>query len=130
STGGCSMKGHRLQFAALLVAVASLLAYNAVPAFAVVPDPPTNVIAQGQNTTATVGWTPGAPNGTVSGYTVTPTPACGGCTGLTVSGASKTSTSVGGLTNGTAYTFTVHATNGDGNSSESAASNSVTPKVP
>src|SRR5438128_12460415 len=64
STGGCSMKGHRLQFAALLVAVASLLAYNAVPAFAVVPDPPTNVIAQGQNTTATVAWTPGAANGT------------------------------------------------------------------
>jgi len=34
---------------------------------------------------------------------------------------------VSGLTNGTAYTFTVIATNANGNSLESSASNSVTP---
>ena len=34
---------------------------------------------------------------------------------------------VTGLTNGTPYTFTVHARNGAGNSLESTASNQVTP---
>ena len=59
----------------------------------------------------------------ITGYTATSTP--GSITGS----CSKTGTSitVSGLTNGTAYTFTVHATNSIGNSAESTASNSVTP---
>ncbi len=45
-------------------------------------------------------------------YTLTPSPACSACTGLTVSGnPAATSTTVGGLTNGTSYTFTLKATN-------------------
>lgn len=54
-------------------------------------------------------------------YTVTSTP--GGFTGT---GAGSPIT-VTGLANGTAYTFTVHATNEIGSGPESAASNSVTP---
>ena len=41
-----------------------------------------------------------------------------------------TSTTVSGLTNGTAYTFTVAATNGVGTGLASPASNAVTPSVP
>jgi Fibronectin type III domain len=54
-------------------------------------------------------------------YTATSSP--GSFTGT----AASSPIIVTGLTNGTAYTFTVHATNVVGNSAESAASNSVTP---
>ena len=63
----------------------------------------------------------------VDGYTLTPTPACGGCTGLTTSAAN--STRVNGLTNGTPYTFTVKAHNSIGFSADSPASPSVTPQA-
>lgn len=59
--------------------------------------------------------------GTITGYTATSTPGS-----ITGTGTSSPIT-VTGLTNATAYTFTVHATNFVGNSSESPASNSVTP---
>jgi len=57
----------------------------------------------------------------ITGYTVTSSP--GSFTGT---GASSPIT-VTGLTNGTAYTFTVIATNANGNSVASSASNSVRP---
>ena len=57
----------------------------------------------------------------ITGYTVTSSP--GGFTGT---GAASPIV-VSGLTAGTAYTFTVVATNAAGNSSASSASNSVTP---
>jgi hypothetical protein len=57
----------------------------------------------------------------ITSYTVTSSPG-----GLTGTGASSPIT-VSGLTSGTAYTFTVVATNGAGSSPPSAASNSVTP---
>src|ERR1019366_7616179 len=76
-------------------------------------------------TTATVAFTAPASNGgsTITSYTVTSSPA-GGAGSLTQAGSGTIS--VTGLTTGTAYTFTVHATNGNGDSAESGASGSIT----
>jgi hypothetical protein len=77
------------------------------------------------NQKAVVSFTPPVNDGgdAITGYVVTSTPG-----GLTGTGAASPIT-VNGLTNGTAYTFTVHAINGIGNSVESDASNSVTPSA-
>jgi len=93
---------------------------------ATVPDPPTAVSASAGNTQATISFTAPANNGgaDITGYTVTSTPGS-----LTGTGATSPITVIG-LTNGTEYTFTVHATNSVGNSSESTASAAVTPAVP
>ena len=76
----------------------------------------------------TLTWTAPSDNGsTITGYTVTPSPACSSCAGLSVSGnPTSPSTVIAGLTQGTSYTFTVTATNSIGNSNPSSASNSVT----
>src|SRR5204863_1516413 len=60
----------------------------------------------------------------VTGYTVTSNPAGGTDTNAGQAGLSHVIT---GLTNGTAYTFTVTASNALGAGAASAASNSVTP---
>jgi hypothetical protein len=57
----------------------------------------------------------------ITGYTVTSNP--GNITGA----GSASPITVTGLTNGTAYTFTVTVTNANGTSLASSASNSVTP---
>ena len=90
-----------------------------------VPDAPTAVTATPGDTTATVYWTWPANTGgsDIISYTATSSP--GGLT-VTVSSIYHQGT-VTGLTNGTAYTFTVVATNAIGDSAASAASNSVTP---
>ena len=84
------------------------------------------VSATPSNAQATVSWTIPVSNGgnAITSYTATSTP---GAKTATVSGATATSVIVNGLTNGTSYTFTVHATNGIGSGPESAASNAVTP---
>lgn len=86
---------------------------------------PTIGTAVAGNGSASVAFTTPASNGgsAITGYTATSTP--GGFTGT----GTTSPIAVSGLANGTAYTFTVHATNGIGNSAESAASNSITPSA-
>ena len=76
-------------------------------------------------TTANVSFTAPASNGgaTITSYTATSSP--GGRTG-TLSQAGSGNITVTGLTAGTAYTFTVTATNSVGTSAASGASNSIT----
>jgi hypothetical protein len=90
-----------------------------------VAEAPLSVEALAGDEQASVRWNaPGSDHGaTITGYTVTSSP--GGLTS-TVNGVTLM-TVVTGLTNGVAYTFTVVATNSQGNSVASSASNSVSP---
>ena len=86
-----------------------------------IPAAPTNIIATRGNASASVAFTASA---NATSYTVTSSPS-----GITATGSASPIT-VSGLTNGTAYTFTVRATNGSGSSQASASSNVVTPVAP
>jgi hypothetical protein len=91
----------------------------------VTPAAPTATAGDSQ---ASVTWTKPADGGsTITGYTVTSAP--GGRT-CTTSDADTLTCDVTDLTNGTAYTFSLTATNGVGTSAASAASSSVTPLEP
>src|SRR5512135_1361867 len=88
-----------------------------------VPGAPTAVSAVGGNAQATVSFTAPASNGgsAILLYTVTSSPG-----GLTATGTASPIT-ITGLTNGTAYTFTVTASNAVGAGPASTPSNVVTP---
>ncbi|MFC5530720.1 fibronectin type III domain-containing protein [Cohnella yongneupensis] len=90
-----------------------------------VPGVPTNVTATAGDGTATVTFTAPANNGgsPITGYTVMASP---GGAQLHLE-ADKREAQFTGLTNGTAYTFTVVATNLRGNSAASSPSAAVTP---
>jgi hypothetical protein len=92
------------------------------------PGAPTIGTAVAGDTQASVPFTAPASNGgsTIISYTATSNP--GNITG-TLTQAGSGSITVTGLTNGTAYTFTVTASNAAGSGPASAASNSVTPMV-
>jgi hypothetical protein len=91
------------------------------------PGAPTGVTAVPGNASATVNWTVPANGGSpVTSYTVTPFAGTTALTPVPVT-APATSTTVTGLTNGTAYTFVVTATNAVGTSPASSPSNAVTP---
>ncbi len=96
------------------------------------PAAPTGVTAVAGNATATVSWTaPGNGGSAITSYTVTPFIGATAQTPVVVNGTPPaTTTTVTGLTNGTAYTFTVTATNAIGTGPPSAASNAVTPTAP
>ncbi|HWX46206.1 MAG TPA: fibronectin type III domain-containing protein [Solirubrobacteraceae bacterium] len=96
-----------------------------------VPGAPSTVTATAGNTTATVTWTaPPSGNSPITSYTVTPYIGAAAQTPTTLTGSPPaTSATVSGLTNGTAYTFTVAATNAVGTGPPSTASNAVTPML-
>ncbi|WP_141823057.1 glycoside hydrolase domain-containing protein [Humibacillus xanthopallidus] len=88
------------------------------------PSAPTSVSAVPGDRRATVRWSAAADNGSpITAYTVTASP--GGAT-VTVAGTATTAV-VTGLTNGTAYTFTVRAKNAAGTGPASSPSAPVTP---
>jgi VCBS repeat-containing protein len=95
---------------------------------AVAPGAPAIGTATAGDAQATVTFTAPASNGgsAITSYTATANP--GGATG-SCAGPTACTITLGSLTNGTAYTFSVTATNGVGTSPASGASNSVTPKA-
>lgn len=93
-----------------------------------VPGAPVNVSATAGTGQATVTYAAPASNGgsAITGYTIRSTP---GNFTASSTGASPSPIVVSGLSNGTSYTFTVTATNAQGNSADSTPSNAVTPKA-
>ena len=89
------------------------------------PLAPTGAAATSGNGSATITWTAPSSSGgsAITGYLVTSSTG----SAVTVPGGAATSQRLTGLTNGTAYTFTVSATNAFGTGAASAATNSVTP---
>ncbi|HEU4414312.1 MAG TPA: fibronectin type III domain-containing protein [Candidatus Angelobacter sp.] len=105
---------------------------NVVPQGAGIPGAPTGVTAVAGDTQAFVSWTaPVNSNGTlVTSYTITALVngiPSGISSTITAPATSSVSTIVSGLTDGTAYMFSVHATSPGGNGFESVPSAPVTP---
>lgn len=98
------------------------------PSPPVVPSAPRTVTATAGSTQATVRWSPPVSDGgaAINAYAVTATPGGRTCTVA----ATASTCAVTGLTNGTAYTFTVTAANAVGTSAPSAPSAPVTPTAP
>jgi hypothetical protein len=92
------------------------------------PGAPTNVLAQPDNSEATISWQAPVDGGTpIRSYTITPF-ANGTTAGTPVTFNSNSSIEVmSGLVNGTPYTFQVAATNAYATGAASAMTNSVTP---
>ena len=100
----------------------------ATPQGATAPGAPTNVQATAFDSGANVTWTAPASDGgsAITGYRITPY-INGVAQKATVTASSGTSQYIGGLTNGTAYTFTVAATNAIGTGTDSSPSAAITP---
>ena len=113
-----------------LMATVVLKAGSTAPPTA--PAAPTGVSATAGNASATVSWTAPANGGSpITSYTITPYIGTTAQAPTTITGSPPaTNATVTGLTNGTAYTFKVTATNAIGTGPDSSASNSVTPTAP
>jgi FtsP/CotA-like multicopper oxidase with cupredoxin domain len=120
-TGGVSYTFTVTATNALGTGPASLPSNAVIPPIA--PNPPTAVTAVAGNAQAVVSWLARAFDGgsPITSYAVTPSG------GVAQTCTTALTCTVTGLTNGTAYTFTVTATNLVGTSLPSAPSNSVTP---
>ncbi|MEI7478706.1 MAG: fibronectin type III domain-containing protein, partial [Actinomycetes bacterium] len=92
-----------------------------------VPGSPTGVSAAKGDTQATVSWTAPSSNGgaAITGYTVTSSPGSKTCSWT----SGPLSCTVLALNNGTSYTFTVVASNANGNSTASSPSLAVVPST-
>lgn len=101
-------------------------AFSIIPPAPTAPGAPTSVVATAGNSQAAVSFTAPSSNGgsAITGYEVTASPG-----GVIATGASSPII-VNGLTNDTAYTFSVKAINAIGSSAASAASTAVTPTGP
>ncbi len=121
TAGSCTINADQPGNAAYLAATQVQQSFTVN---AVVPGAPTIGVATAGDQSATVSFTAPAFTGgdTISNYTVISQP--GGITGT----GSASPITVSGLVNGTAYTFTVTASNGAGTGDASAQSNSITPK--
>ena len=94
------------------------------------PLAPTAVSAVAGNGQVTLSWTAPADNGSaINAYVVTPS-VSGVAQTPVVLGSTTTTVAVDGLVNGTAYTFTVAATNANGTGPASAATTAVTVGAP
>ena len=112
------------------VGTASALSNAVTPLHPVAPSEPTGVAADPATGSARVRWTLPEQDGdsALTGQTVTPYIGSTPQTPTQVSGTA-TSATVTGLTNGTAYTFRVTATNAAGTSPPSAPSAATTPRL-
>lgn len=92
------------------------------------PNAPNGVAAVAGDASATVSWTAPSDSGSyaISTYQATSTPGGKSC----LASAPALTCDVTGLTNGTAYTFTVRALNGAGWGTASTPSDAVTPRAP
>ena len=104
----------------------SLESANAIPRTN--PGAPTGLTATYGNASVTLSWSAPANNGgfAISSYKVT---TVGNAAKTCIAAAPNTSCTISGLTNGTAYSFTVTATNGAALVSVASSSASATPKT-
>jgi hypothetical protein len=95
----------------------------------VAPSAPSIGTAKAGNASADVTWTAPTDNGgsAITGYTIAAVNSAGTVVKTQTAAATATSATVTALTNGTAYTFKVLATNAVGDSAYSALSNVATP---
>ena len=95
---------------------------------AVVPGEVTDVTARSGEASATVTWSAPSSGGPVTDYTITPHAGTTALPPTSLTGSPPaTSATIGGLTDGVSYTFTVQAANPNGAGPVSSQSNAVIP---